>query len=131
MNMCRQQYPQHMDYCNNCFKPEQKKCIKSEQKRCSRPETEMKFNCKCDCICNCDQKKPDCMFNNKCEKKYFKNKCEKECLQDFPIAMAYIPFQRFDDCELYPLEKGLNRGTIFNILDKPFGFIPNSRNERC
>jgi hypothetical protein len=36
-----------------------------------------------------------------------------------PVAMAYIPFQQFG--ELYPPEKGYQRGTIFPDLDKPWG----------
>jgi hypothetical protein len=38
--------------------------------------------------------------------------------QSTPVAMAYIPFQQFGN--LYPPEKGLERGTIFPELDKPF-----------
>lgn len=38
--------------------------------------------------------------------------------QNTPVAMAYIPFQQFG--QLYPPEKGLERGTIFPDLDKPF-----------
>ncbi|WP_243095267.1 spore coat associated protein CotJA [Lachnotalea sp. AF33-28] len=36
----------------------------------------------------------------------------------FPVAMAYVPWQRWK--EPYDLECGLNKGTIFPELDKPF-----------
>lgn len=35
-----------------------------------------------------------------------------------PEAMAYVPFQQFGT--MYPPEKGLQTGTIFPELDKPF-----------
>jgi hypothetical protein len=35
-----------------------------------------------------------------------------------PYAMAYIPFQQFDTT--YPAERGLEYGTIFPELNKPF-----------
>lgn len=35
-----------------------------------------------------------------------------------PLAMAYVPFQ--DSIEMYDPEEGLDRGTIFPCLDKPF-----------
>jgi hypothetical protein len=38
--------------------------------------------------------------------------------QETPAAMAYIPFQQFG--RLYPPEKGLQQGTAFPELDKPF-----------
>ena len=42
-----------------------------------------------------------------------------EKLKDFPIAMAYVPWQRFDKiCD--DLEKGFQNGTIFPELNKPF-----------
>lgn len=36
----------------------------------------------------------------------------------FPIAMAYVPWQRF--AQTYDLCKALRAGTIFPELDKPF-----------
>lgn len=52
-----------------------------------------------------------------------RNEHESECcmydsLNNLPIAMAYVPWQEFKD--LYPAEKALCRGTIFEELDKPF-----------
>lgn len=34
------------------------------------------------------------------------------------VAMAYVPYQQYND--VYTPEKGLDRGTIFPDLDKPF-----------
>lgn len=36
----------------------------------------------------------------------------------FPIGMAYVPWQEFKN--IYDLERGLEAGTIFAELDKPF-----------
>ena len=37
---------------------------------------------------------------------------------DMPIAMAYVPWQKWQD--IYEPCKGLESGTIFKELDKPF-----------
>ena len=37
---------------------------------------------------------------------------------DFPVAMAYVPWQRWNT--VYDLERALSTGTIFPELDKPF-----------
>lgn len=42
----------------------------------------------------------------------------KDPLENLPIAMAYVPWQRWRD--LYDSNKGFHRGTIFRELDKPF-----------
>lgn len=44
--------------------------------------------------------------------------CLHDVLKGMPVAMAYVPWQTFKD--LYPVEKALHRGTIFEELDKPF-----------
>lgn len=42
-----------------------------------------------------------------------------ENLDEFPIAMAYVPWQQFDG--IYDdLERAYRNGTIFPELDKPF-----------
>lgn len=41
-----------------------------------------------------------------------------DALGQFPIAMAYVPWQRFG--QTYDPCKALNAGTIFPELDKPF-----------
>ena len=35
-----------------------------------------------------------------------------------PLAIATVPMQRFE--KLYPLEKALTHGTLFQALDLPF-----------
>ena len=40
-----------------------------------------------------------------------------QSIQQFPPAMAYVPWQNF--ANLYELEKALKIGTIFPELDKP------------
>lgn len=37
---------------------------------------------------------------------------------DFPLAMAYVPMQQFKN--LYESDEGLQKGTIFSELYKPF-----------
>ena len=39
-------------------------------------------------------------------------------MNQLPLAMATVPRQRFE--KLYPLEKALQRGTLFQALDLPF-----------
>lgn len=42
-----------------------------------------------------------------------------EKIANYPVAMAYVPWQRFD--KMYEnLEKGFANGTIFPELNKPF-----------
>lgn len=45
---------------------------------------------------------------------HMKNDCAKGC----PLAMAYVPWQGFD--ETYSLEEGFRAGTVFPCLDLPF-----------
>lgn len=46
------------------------------------------------------------------------NKCDFSCVDNFPLAMAYIPMQRFEN--MYSLDEALCAGTLFKELDKPF-----------
>lgn len=46
------------------------------------------------------------------------NNAETDQLQNMAIAMAYVPWQRWDT--VYKEEVGLDRGTIFPELDLPF-----------
>lgn len=49
----------------------------------------------------------DCMFD------------EKQSYADFPVAMAYVPWQKTN--ETYEcLEKAFEEGTLFPILNRPF-----------
>ena len=48
-----------------------------------------------------------------------KKKCsDKMPLRDFPVAMAYVPWQEWED--VYELCEGFEIGTIFPSLNKPF-----------
>ena len=40
------------------------------------------------------------------------------CLNNLPLAMAYVPMQQFG--EMYSPEVALERGTLFPELDLPF-----------
>ena len=42
----------------------------------------------------------------------------KDALYDMPLAMAYVPWQRWQN--IYDAEKGLCNGTIFQELNLPF-----------
>ena len=56
---------------------------------------------------------------NDCARKKRTNNCKREDkLQGFPLAMAYVPWQRWGD--LYCACKALQSGTVFEELDKPF-----------
>lgn len=49
------------------------------------------------------------------------DKCSNKKLvgsEDFPAGMTYVPWQCWG--EIYPLNEGLQKGTIFPELDKPF-----------
>lgn len=40
------------------------------------------------------------------------------CINSLPLAMAYVPLQRWED--IYDTQTAFDRGTIFRALDKPF-----------
>ncbi len=57
-----------------------------------------------------------------------KREAECQCLEELPLAMAYVPMQKWG--ELYAPAVGLERGTIFPDLDLPFigeEAVPNGR----
>lgn len=43
---------------------------------------------------------------------------DEKCINSLPLTMAFVATQEWDD--LYSLDKGLEQGTIFPTLDKPF-----------
>lgn len=43
---------------------------------------------------------------------------DEKCINSLPLTMAFVAMQEWDD--LYSLDKGLENGTIFPTLDKPF-----------
>lgn len=57
---------------------------------------------------------------NECKRQNYMNNHfhSMDGLGQFPIAMAYVPWQRFG--QTYDLSKALRAGTIFPELDKPF-----------
>ena len=57
---------------------------------------------------------------NECKRQNYMNHHHHsmDALGQFPIAMAYVPWQRFG--QTYDLSKALCAGTIFPELDKPF-----------
>ena len=42
----------------------------------------------------------------------------RTCLDELPLAMAYVPMQKWED--LYVPSMALDRGTLFAKLDLPF-----------
>lgn len=44
--------------------------------------------------------------------------CSMEKIDQYPIAMAYVPWQKYGDT--FDLETGFRIGTIFPELDQPF-----------
>lgn len=70
--------------------------------------------------CNsCEESGISFMRENTCERcsEGEKNK-DFDKMGNFPVGMAYVPWQCWG--EIYPLNTGLQRGTIFPELDKPF-----------
>lgn len=78
------------------------------------------------CNTNCQKPMasgPSCAFpcrnrqmpDNYCPKK---EECPKEMMYDFPLAMAYIPWQKWRN--VYDAGKGLENGSIFGELVFPF-----------
>lgn len=45
----------------------------------------------------------------------------QRCWDSLPIARAYVPFQ--NSSKTYPLVEGLNRGTVFPELNRPYQMI--------
>ena len=48
-----------------------------------------------------------------------RNQAKRSCLEGLPLAMAYVPKQRWST--IYEAEKAICRGTAFPELDLPFG----------
>ena len=85
----------------NCRMPQQEACRMPQQEPCRMPcqEPERKD-------CGCEEKTAP-----KCESR-------KICLDAYPVGMAYVPWQVWQ--ELYNLEEGFQAGTIFRELDYPW-----------
>ncbi|MBQ7288458.1 MAG: spore coat associated protein CotJA [Clostridia bacterium] len=46
------------------------------------------------------------------------NTTQADCINRLPLAMAYVPMQRF--CDIYTPQEALDNGTLFAELNKPF-----------
>ncbi len=57
---------------------------------------------------------------NECRRQNYgrNNQNSIDTLGHFPLAMAYVPWQRFG--QTYDLAKALSVGTVFPELNKPF-----------
>ena len=53
-------------------------------------------------------------------------KTKKDDLYGMPLAMAYVPWQKWQN--IYDAEKGFCRGTIFQELDLPFFGVGGCQN---
>ena len=96
---CRAPEPRKPEPCG-CRTPEPRK---PEQCGCRAPESRNPEQCGC--------RTPERRPSQPCG-------CRYDALEDFPIAMAYVPWQKWRN--LYEPCKGLQRGTIFEDLSKPF-----------
>lgn len=64
--------------------------------------------------CETTEKEAEC----DCERRERREERRRENIDDFPIAMAYVPWQMWRD--LYEAPKALQCGTVFGELYKPF-----------
>ena len=82
-----------------------------------------------DCYCDDFDSVQTCInkaLRNDCKDSCPINRCDFSCVDDFPLAMAYIPMQKFEN--LYSLDEALCAGTLYKDLDKPFsGGFPERR----
>lgn len=78
----------------------------------------------CDCKCNCQHPIFPSPIDSPCP-----CNMENDCLKGMPLAMAYVPWQPWQDvangCN------GLNQGTIFNDLVLPFHCEDCKGERRC
>ncbi len=129
-NNCRS-----MPACNNNCRPapapmprNDRQCGAPEPCGCRTPEQHKPEQCGCrtpeprrpePCGCRPEQKNPEpcgCRTPERHPEK--KCGCRYDALEDFPLAMAYVPWQKWQNlCE--PC-KGFQKGTIFEDLIKPF-----------
>lgn len=69
--------------------------------------------CGCD---NRDREKDGCMKMDGCH--IGSGSSNREPVDSMAPGMAFVPWQKWED--IYCMEKALERGTIFEQLDKPF-----------
>ncbi len=64
---------------------------------------------------NCDMPSKNCIPEKTC---VMESPCFMGKNTEWPIGMTYLPMQKWRD--IYPLDEGFHRGTIFKELDLPF-----------
>ncbi len=113
----------HMCGCNGTAPVTNTRCVVREE-RCGCGQKEQQVNRPCpekpcsDRPCPekpcpdrpCSDRNEFCRANN--------GKASLEHVDHMGPSMGYVPWQRWE--EIYDMEKGLYRGTIFCNLDKPF-----------
>lgn len=91
--------------------------VRSSGRQC---ESARDNSCRCESArdnsrqCEMPEREKECG----CERKERREECCRENMADFPIAMAYVPWQRWRN--LYEAPKALQCGTVFGELYKPF-----------
>lgn len=135
-------YGRQMNFNNGCRNmpannnngsrtPEPCGCVKPEPCGCQRPEPRERRNtepCGCQkpeprkegCMSrpqsNMEARTPECGMPKRSKPENCR--CRYDALEEFPIAMAYVPWQKWQNvCDAC---RGLQRGTIFEDLSKPF-----------
>ncbi len=63
-------------------------------------------------------KEDRCDKRNYSDKQDYCDKREEKCIDKLPLAMAYVPFQKWKN--VYDASAGLQAGTIFQDLELPF-----------
>ena len=116
---CRAPEPRKPEPCG-CRTPEPRK---PEQCGCRTPEPRKPEQCGCrtpePCGHHPEHHKPEpCECRTPERRPSQPCGCRYDALEDFPIAMAYVPRQKWRN--LYEPCKGFQRGTIFEDLSKPF-----------
>lgn len=95
-------------------------CMNTENANCNRAYSAERESQRCE---NCgvnrnSEERSGNQESNPCSCKKESGSTCKDSLSQMPLAMAYIPWQKWKD--IYETCKGFQRGTIFGELDKPF-----------
>lgn len=72
----------------------------------------------CDRHDHCDKHHDQCDKRDLCDKHVYCDIHEDSCIEKLPLAMAYVPFQKWKN--VYDASAGLQAGTIFQDLNLPF-----------
>ena len=102
--------------CNTCGsvrqnpRPVQQECPRPQESQVTRPFSDCRER-----IDRVEHRPENCKVH---VHKEHHCHCSKDPLWEMPLAMAYVPWQRWQ--EIYDVCDGFQRGTIFRELDKPF-----------